>query len=91
MSIQTGDESTATQLVCYCDHMTSFAGGLLLMPNKLNWEEDIAKLAEADDNLVGIATVAAVLFVYAIAVFFARRKDKMDYLRVSFHYNSYSF
>ena len=52
------------------------------MPNKLNFKEDIAKFATFWENPIGIAAVCAVLVIYGVIVFFARRKDRADYLKV---------
>ena len=81
--VQVSLETTRSEIVCMCSHMTSFAGGFLVMPNKLDFKKDIAKFLTFWENPVGIIAVSVVLFLYIIIVIFARRKDRMDFLRVS--------
>ena len=71
------------QLECLCDHLTAFAGGLLIMPNKVNFKEDIAMFLRFWENPVGIIAVSVVLSIYIIAIIFARRKDREDEVKVS--------
>ena len=52
------------------------------MPNKLNFKEDLAMFLNFWQNPVGIIAVCVVLAVYIILVVYARRKDKIDEVKV---------
>ena len=71
------------QLECLCDHLTAFAGGLLVMPNDLNLKEDIAMFLTFWENPVGIIAVSVVIGIYIIVLPFARRKDREDEVKVT--------
>ena len=71
------------QLECLCDHLTAFAGGILIMPNKLNFKEDLAMFLRFWENPVGIIAVSVVIGIYIIAIIFARRKDCEDEVKVT--------
>ena len=62
--------------------MTAFAGGLIILPNKLDFSK-IAMFLTFWQNPVAIALVAVVLTIYILLLVWARRKDREDKLKVS--------
>ena len=74
--------SSVHKIECLCNHLTSFAGGFIVMPNKLNFKEDLAMFLKFWQNPVGIIAVCFVLCIYIILVVFARRKDTNDAVKV---------
>ena len=80
---QVGDKTSLGHLHCQCTHLTSFAGGFLVMPNTLDLQKDIAMFLTFWENPVGMAAVIVILVGYGLLLVWARRKDKTDKLRVS--------
>ena len=75
---QVGMNSTETQLHCQCTHMTSFAGGFFVVPNAINWREDLAMFLRFWENPIGLAVVFIILGLYVLALVWARRQDRRD-------------
>lgn len=67
-------------LNCCCNHLTSFAGSLLVKPNAIDFDNayaEIKKLAETQ-NIAVVVTVAVTFLVYSLLLIVARRQDRKD-------------
>ncbi len=80
--MQVGPDTSRSHLHCRCTHLSTFAGGFLVMPNTLNLAEDIAKFAQILENPVGLIVVCVALGIYIGLVLWARRKDKQCLIKV---------
>ena len=77
-----GPNSGFGHLHCACNHLTSFAGGVLIMPNTFDFSTEFAKFSSFWKNPVAIAFVVCLLVIYVLLVVWARRKDRQDVLKV---------
>lgn len=87
--LQVGPLTTPNITHCICDHLTSFAAGLFVMPNKLDLASDILLFATVGENPVVVSTVGAVWILFILVAIFMRRKDRADEIFVSpklYHY-----
>ncbi|XP_068672930.1 polycystin-1-like protein 2 [Montipora foliosa] len=75
-----GLNSTSTSLQCLCNHLTSFGGGILVMPNKLDFDVVFTELTRIHEtgNVAVLCTIIAALLVYFLVCIFARKADKKD-------------
>ncbi|XP_068717180.1 polycystin-1-like protein 2 [Montipora capricornis] len=75
-----GLNSTSTSLQCLCNHLTSFGGGVLVMPNKLDFDVVFTELTRIHEtgNVAVLCTIIAALLVYFLVCIFARKADKKD-------------
>ncbi|XP_078669286.1 uncharacterized protein LOC144910271 isoform X2 [Branchiostoma floridae x Branchiostoma belcheri] len=78
-----GPLSTMTRTHCLCNHLTAFAGEILVAPNTIDFSTVFAKFANLGDNAAVFATVLAMYAIYGIVVFWARRADKKDVVKWS--------
>lgn len=79
-SLETNDNET----VCYCNHLTDFGGGgPVAAANDIDFGSAFKGFANLGDNPTVFAVVTTILFVYFIMMFWARRKDKRDAIKVS--------
>lgn len=60
----------------------SFASGLFVAPNPIDFDKAFAGFANLAENPVAFSTVLAILGVYLIMLFWARREDRKDLLKV---------
>ncbi|KAJ7340518.1 hypothetical protein OS493_003270 [Desmophyllum pertusum] len=75
-----GQRSNSTSLHCLCNHLTSFGGGVLVMPNTLDFDVVFNELTRLDqtNNIAVLSAIIVVLLLYLLVVIFARRADKRD-------------
>ncbi|XP_044184816.1 polycystic kidney disease protein 1-like 2 [Acropora millepora] len=75
-----GSNSTTTTLQCLCNHLTSFGGGVLVMPNKLDFNVVFNELTRIHEtgNVAVLCTIIATVLLYFLVCVFARRADKKD-------------
>ncbi|XP_068717189.1 polycystin-1-like protein 2 [Montipora capricornis] len=75
-----GSNSTSTSLQCLCNHLTSFGGGVLVMPNKLDFDVVFTELTRIHEtgNVAVLCTIIAALMVYILVCIFAKKADKKD-------------
>ena len=79
-----GPRSDLTSLHCLCNHLTSFGGGVLVMPNKLDFDvvfEEFGRLGETG-NVAVLSAIVVALLLYLLVVIFGRRADKRDKTKV---------
>jgi hypothetical protein len=62
--------------------MGIYSSGVLIMPNKLHFMQDLAKFKEFWKNPVGVIAIAVVLLVYFMILIWALKQDRIDALMV---------
>jgi len=79
-----GSNSTTTSLQCLCNHLTSFGGGILVMPNRLDFDVVFTELTRIHEtgNVAVLCTIIAALLLYFLVCVFARRADKKDRAKI---------
>ena len=82
--LQVGPGSEVSSLHCLCNHLTSFGGGVLVMPNKLDFDVVFYELTRLHEtgNVAVLVTIIAVLLLYFLVVVFARKYDRQDKAKV---------
>ena len=72
-------------LTCSCNHLTSFAGSVLISPNPIDFDKVLIEFKRLEEtrNVAVIASVVVVFLIYVIVVIFARRADRIDPREVS--------
>jgi hypothetical protein len=70
------------QIVCYCNHLTSFGSDLLVAPNPIDFDSVFSNFGSLAENVAVLALISTILGVYIIGVVWARRADKRDELLV---------
>ena len=88
LSFKVGSNSTTTFLQCLCNHLTSFGGGVLVMPNKLDFDvvfNELIRIYETG-NVAVLCTIIAALLLYFLVCVFARKGDKKDRAKVRMNY-----
>ena len=72
-----GSMTNHYQTECYSSHLTTFAGGFIVLPPPINWSYVFANLDFMRNKTVYL-TVIIISSVYIILMIYARRKDKQD-------------
>ena len=62
---------------CYSTHLTTFAGGFLVLPAPINWNYVFAN-ADFNRNKTIYITLICVCILYLLLIIYARYKDKKD-------------
>ncbi|XP_071821799.1 uncharacterized protein [Apostichopus japonicus] len=75
---QPGPLTDLQRLHCVCNHLSTFAGGVIPLPNAINLKEDILLFAELFENPVTTMTVLSVFSVFLLCAVWARRKDRRE-------------
>ncbi|KAH9492781.1 hypothetical protein Btru_024701 [Bulinus truncatus] len=70
-------ESTQDKTICLCNHMTTFAGGFIVVPNTIDWNF-VFSHADFLSNPTLYITEIFIAVVFALAFYMARQKDKRD-------------
>ena len=65
------------QTECYSNHLTTFAGGFVVLPSPINWNYVFANLDFMRNKTIYL-TVITVSCLYVILMIYARRKDRQD-------------
>lgn len=65
------------QTECYSNHLTTFAGGFIVLPSPINWNYVFANLDFTRNKTIYL-TVITVSVLYLILMMYARRKDQQD-------------
>nr|XP_039248314.1 polycystin-1-like [Styela clava] len=74
-------ESTYTVSVCYSDHLTSFGSFVINPPNLIN-VTDIVNI-DFSQNPIALITVVVIMFLYIVAMIWARKLDLRDIKKAS--------
>ncbi|CAF4251361.1 unnamed protein product, partial [Adineta steineri] len=72
-----GPLTNHNQTQCFSTHLTSFAGGFVVLPEPVNWSYVFAH-ADFNRNKTIYLTVICVSLMYIILTIYARYKDKKD-------------
>jgi len=73
-----GNRTNLNETQCFSTHLTTFAGGLQILPESVNWNYVFAN-ADFDKNKTIYLTVICVSVIYIILIIYARYKDKKDF------------
>ena len=80
--IQVDAATNREQIVCYCNHLTSFGSNLLVVPNPIDFDSVFQNFGSGPENVAVLTLISTILGVYIIGVIWARRADKRDSLFV---------
>ena len=85
LTLQVGPQSTKRRLLCLCNHLTSFGGGLLVAPNPIDMDTVFKELSRLDEtgNFGVLLTIIFVFLFFIIAIVLARRADRRDQAKVT--------
>ncbi|CAF1616393.1 unnamed protein product [Adineta ricciae] len=75
--LMVGSKTSHTQTQCYSDHLTTFAGGWLVLPAPINWNYVFAN-ADFSKNITIYLTLILLAVLYTSFMIYARHKDKKD-------------
>ncbi|XP_028413717.1 uncharacterized protein LOC114536572 [Dendronephthya gigantea] len=70
------------QILCSCNHLTSFGSDLLVAPNPIDFDSVFSNFGSLAENVAVLALISTILGLYIIGVIWARRADKKDLLMV---------
>ena len=82
MDLQVDAATNREQIVCYCNHLTSFGSDLLVAPNPIDFDSVFKNFGSLAENVAVLALISTILGFYIIGVVWARRADKRDALLV---------
>uniref|UniRef100_A0A7M5VDM8 PLAT domain-containing protein n=3 Tax=Clytia hemisphaerica TaxID=252671 RepID=A0A7M5VDM8_9CNID len=63
-------------VICLCNHLTSFGAGLRVVPNELDFT--VLREIDFEENPIALVTILVALALYLILLFMARRKDNQE-------------
>ena len=69
------------QTQCFSTHLTTFAGGFLVLPAPINWNYVFANADFAKNKTIYV-TMITMAVLYIALVIYARRKDRKDVEKV---------
>ncbi|CAF1470524.1 unnamed protein product [Adineta ricciae] len=72
-----GSKTNHDRSECLSTHLTTFAGGFLVLPAPVNWNYVFAN-ADFNRNKTIYLTVICISILYFLLLFYARHKDKKD-------------
>ncbi|CAF2863540.1 unnamed protein product [Rotaria sp. Silwood2] len=72
-----GSQTNHYQNQCFSTHLTTFAGGFLVLPAPINWNYVFAN-ADFMKNKTVYLTIICIYILYFLLVIYARYKDKKD-------------
>lgn len=75
-------ETTARVTVCRCNHLTTFAAGWVVAPNKVDFNY-IFKNIQFEKNATLYATEISIGIFFLLLFIWARRKDNKDVQKVA--------
>ncbi|XP_059156486.1 polycystin-1-like protein 2 [Physella acuta] len=70
-----GRETDVSKTVCYCTHLTTFAGGWVVVPNTIDWSYVFAH-ADFLSNPTIYITIILTGVLYLVGAIWARHRDK---------------
>ncbi|CAF1071686.1 unnamed protein product [Adineta steineri] len=65
------------QTQCFSTHLTTFAGGFIVLPSPINWN-NVFSNADFMKNKTIYITVICICILYLVLIIYARYKDKKD-------------
>ena len=72
-----GPSTNHYETQCYSTHLTTFAGGFIVLPAPINWNYVFAN-ADFNKNKTVYITLICVCILYLLLAIYARYKDKKD-------------
>ena len=81
LPVKVSPETTVTFTVCWSRHLTAFAGGWVVAPNKIDWSFVFANASFAQNPTLYV-TQMVIALVYIVLAIWARRQDKKDAIKV---------
>ncbi|CAF1645338.1 unnamed protein product, partial [Adineta ricciae] len=72
-----GSNTNHYETECYSKHLTTFAGGFIVLPEPINWNYIFAN-ADFVKNKTIYITIICTIIIYIILLIYARFKDKID-------------
>ncbi|CAM2704890.1 unnamed protein product [Rotaria socialis] len=72
-----GPQTSHTQTQCFTNHLTTFAGGWIVLPAPINWNYVFAN-ADFSKNMTIYLTLIILAIFYIIFMIYARYKDRKD-------------
>ncbi|XP_013386314.1 uncharacterized protein LOC106155845 [Lingula anatina] len=73
-----GNATTHDVTQCLCNHLTTFLGGWVVMPNTIDWNFVFSGAASFDKNATLYITEIIIGVIYILMAIWARRQDKKD-------------
>ncbi len=73
--IQVGPLTNYNETQCFSTHLTSFAGGFMILPAPVNWNYVFANAGFLKNKTIYL-TVICLSIIYLILITYARFKDK---------------
>ena len=80
--IQVGPMTNYEETQCFSTHLTTFAGGFIVLPKPINWSYVFAN-ADFMKNKTVYLTIITVSTLYIALLIFGRYKDKKDTEKVT--------
>ncbi len=75
--MKVGSLTNLNKTQCYSSHLTTFSGGIMILPAPINWNYVFAN-ADFMKNKTIYLTVICVSVIYLVLMIYARFKDKKD-------------
>jgi hypothetical protein len=79
--IKVGPLTNHDETQCFSSHLTTFAGGFVVLPVPVNWNYVFANAGFLRNKTIYL-TVICVSIIYMILIIYARFKDKKDMEKV---------
>jgi glucan phosphoethanolaminetransferase (alkaline phosphatase superfamily) len=76
-----GSLTNHNQTECYSIHLTTFAGGFLVLPSPINWNYVFAN-TNFNQNKTIYLTIISISILYLLLIIYAHYKDKKDIEKV---------
>ena len=80
--VQVDAATNRKQILCRCNHLTSFGSDLLVAPNPIDFDSVFQNFGSLAENVAVLALISTILGVYIIGAIWARRADRRDDLLV---------
>uniref|UniRef100_A0A915J789 Uncharacterized protein n=1 Tax=Romanomermis culicivorax TaxID=13658 RepID=A0A915J789_ROMCU len=74
---QPGSKSSREISHCVCNHLTTFASGIFVSPNSIDFEFVFTHL-DFDKNVTIYVTITVIMTIYAILIFYTKSADDKD-------------
>jgi magnesium-transporting ATPase (P-type) len=75
--MKVGSLTNHDQTQCFSTHLTTFAGGFVILPAPINWNYVFAN-ADFVQNKTIYLTIICVFIIYIVLMIYARFQDKKD-------------
>ena len=84
-----GTQTTTVEIQCLCNHLTSFAAQVFVVPNAIDFEkalEGFAELFTSSSNPVVLSAVIVIFVIYVLLLVWARRRDVRNAKKVCYSF-----